>query len=88
MVRTALEDFFEKLVNFYNIFLKLGYGDITPTNQFEYIFSTILIIVSSGVFAFTLNQIGVIFTELGAEEKEKRRKINIINMYMERRNLG
>lgn len=43
---------------------------------------------SSGVFGFTLNQIGNIFSEFSAEEKELKKKLNIINLHMEKKKIN
>jgi len=63
----------------------VGYGDITPNSELEHIFIIFMMLISSGVFGYTLNRIGTIFSELYADEKETRRKMNIINLHMERR---
>ncbi|KAL4455201.1 hypothetical protein ABPG73_015478 [Tetrahymena malaccensis] len=65
----------------------VGYGDIVPTNETETLVAIFMMLFSSGVFAFTLNQIGMILTELTSEVKETRRKMKIINIYMEKRNV-
>lgn len=47
----------------------IGYGDITPSNNMEVIFTTITVFIASGLFAYTLNSIGTIFTNLNEEKK-------------------
>jgi cyclic nucleotide gated channel alpha 1 len=47
----------------------IGYGDITAANNFEVLFSTITVFIASGLFAYTLNSIGTIFTNLNEEKK-------------------
>ena len=39
----------------------VGYGDITPKNNFEYLFANIAMFFSCGVFGFAINSIGIIF---------------------------
>ena len=39
----------------------VGYGNITPTNDYELLFANIVMFVSCGVFAFAINRIGNIF---------------------------
>ncbi|EAR90077.2 cyclic nucleotide-binding domain protein (macronuclear) [Tetrahymena thermophila SB210] len=63
----------------------VGYGDIVPTNETETLVAIFMMLFSSGVFGFTLNQIGMIFTEMYSEVKEARRKMKIINIHMEKR---
>ena len=39
----------------------VGYGDITPKNDYELLFANIAMFVSCGVFGFAINSIGMIF---------------------------
>ncbi len=47
----------------------IGYGDIIPMNNLEVTFTTITVFIASGLFAYTLNSIGTIFSNLNEEEK-------------------
>lgn len=38
----------------------VGYGDITPTNNRERLFTNGIMLISCGVFGFTLNSIGIV----------------------------
>ena len=42
----------------------VGYGDLTAQNLYEVICSFVLIFFSSGIFAFSLNSIGVILNNI------------------------
>lgn len=46
----------------------IGYGDITPQNSYEYLFSIIVVVLGSMFFGYSLSSIAGIFKEL---EKEK-----------------
>lgn len=48
----------------------VGYGDITPTNYLEMIFCIIISLLASGLFAYSINQIGQILTSIN-ESKSK-----------------
>lgn len=39
----------------------VGYGDISPKNNVEFVIGIAIILLSCGVFAHTINSIGVIF---------------------------
>jgi hypothetical protein len=39
----------------------VGYGDILPNNEVEKAFSVLTILFSCGIFAYSVNAIGVIF---------------------------
>ena len=47
--------------------ITIGYGDITPANNFEKIYIIFISLLASGVFAYAVNTIGSIFKEI--EEK-------------------
>ena len=48
----------------------VGYGDISPKSNFEKIFCIINTIFACGVFAFSINLIGRIVTEMYKDEDE------------------
>lgn len=66
----------------------VGYGDITPKNIYEKIFVTIFTSIACGFFAYTLNSIGVIVTDIAKREKEFKREINLINSYMKKKKIN
>ena len=39
---------------------KVGYGDISPTNEYEALFATITMILISCVFAYSISNVGII----------------------------
>ncbi|KAM3127175.1 hypothetical protein pb186bvf_020730 [Paramecium bursaria] len=60
----------------------VGYGDITAQNPFEIICSTILIFFSSGIFAFSINSIGMILNNINQNGQIQKRNLLLINQYM------
>lgn len=66
----------------------VGYGDITPQNPLEVSISIITIMLSCGVYAYTLNAIGTIFLEHNRSEKEIQINLSIINDYMISKNIS
>ena len=44
--------------------ITVGYGDITPINDIEYFFSILTMIIGCCVFAYSVNEIGVIFKNI------------------------
>ena len=59
----------------------VGYGDITPTNSREKVFVIILMVLACGVFAYSLNRVGVIIQEMFQKEDEFRFKIKKLKYY-------
>lgn len=49
-----------------------GYGDITPKNEYEYFFSTIIMILGSFYFGYSLNFVGYVFSKIKKEEEMKK----------------
>lgn len=36
----------------------VGYGDITPLNEYERLLSVVTILLACGIFAYSINEIG------------------------------
>ncbi|CAD8082433.1 unnamed protein product [Paramecium sonneborni] len=60
----------------------VGYGDISGKNVYEVLCAIVLMIFSSGIFAFSMNQIGSIFTNMDAQKQQYKRTLLLINQYM------
>ena len=42
----------------------VGYGDISPVNFKEKIYAIIMLEIACGIFAYSINSIGIIFQEM------------------------
>lgn len=42
--------------------ITVGYGDILPVNEFEMVVCVITMMLACGVFGYSLNEIGAIFS--------------------------
>ncbi|KAL4487255.1 hypothetical protein ABPG73_005765 [Tetrahymena malaccensis] len=62
--------------------ITVGYGDIYAVNETEMVLCIFTMIIACGLFAYSINQIGVIFEQFGKEQKEKEGNMYIINRYM------
>ncbi|CAD8178796.1 unnamed protein product [Paramecium pentaurelia] len=60
----------------------VGYGDVTPQNIYEVICAIIMIFFASVVFAFSINAIGVIFSNIDLQKQYYKRNLVLINQYM------
>ncbi len=49
--------------------ITVGYGDINPISPLEIMIYNFLMMISCGVFAYSVNSVGLIFEELFAFEK-------------------
>ncbi|KAL4445497.1 hypothetical protein ABPG74_004571 [Tetrahymena malaccensis] len=67
----------------YNLVLIVGYGDITPSNAAESLFVTVIMIFMSCVFAYSINNIGLILQEIEKDSKELNDKLSIIHKFMQ-----
>ena len=50
----------------------IGYGDITPVNQYEYLYTTGVVVLGSIFFGYSLSSVASIFQELDKEELAKK----------------
>ncbi|KAL4487100.1 hypothetical protein ABPG72_001552 [Tetrahymena utriculariae] len=66
----------------------VGYGDIVPVNYIEILIAIIIMLISCGIFAYALNQIGIIFEELQSQSRQSQKYFMILNNYMEQRNIS
>ena len=66
----------------------LGYGDIYPITTFEKIYVIFVTLISSGVFAYTVNTIGDIVSEITKKTNDFRSKMNLLTSHMRKRNLS
>ncbi|CAK94986.1 unnamed protein product (macronuclear) [Paramecium tetraurelia] len=60
----------------------VGYGDITPENQVEMLFVNLMMLLSSFLFAYSMNSIGIILRNLYEQNKNQKRAILQLNNYM------
>ena len=52
--------------------ITVGYGDITPVTNSERIFSLFTMLITSGVFAYSMNSINMLLLNLNSENQETR----------------
>ena len=50
----------------------IGYGDITPQNEFEYLFAMVVIVLGSIFFGYSMTCIASIVKDLEKEELSKK----------------
>ncbi|CAD8095084.1 unnamed protein product [Paramecium sonneborni] len=60
----------------------VGYGDITAQSQLEIIYVDIIMFLSSGVFAYSMNSIGMILKSLQDSKIKYKRSLLQMNTYM------
>ncbi|KAL4489543.1 hypothetical protein ABPG73_019500 [Tetrahymena malaccensis] len=66
----------------------IGYGDITPVNQYEVGFVTIVIIFCSTVFAYSINSIGIILSDIAKVSKQYKEDLSIMNRFLSRKQVN
>ncbi|CAD8078529.1 unnamed protein product [Paramecium primaurelia] len=60
----------------------VGYGDITAANPIEILFSNFTMFVSSFVFAYSVNSIGMIIKNFYDHKNQYKRQLILINTFM------
>jgi hypothetical protein len=68
--------------------ITVGYGDITGVTDIERFYAIIVMLMSCGVFAYSLNSVGSIFQEMYKKDNEFRIKLVDISYYMGKRNIN
>ncbi|CAD8062190.1 unnamed protein product [Paramecium sonneborni] len=66
----------------------VGYGDITATNQYEMLFINCMMLLSSGMFAYSMNSIGMILKNYYDIQQKYKRSLIQINNYMKKGQLN
>lgn len=67
--------------------LTVGYGDVVPRNRYEVMFDILAEFTSCLVFAYSVNKIWEIKTELNDKRMKYQRRTNIINRFMRDKNV-
>ncbi|EAS06968.2 cyclic nucleotide-binding domain protein (macronuclear) [Tetrahymena thermophila SB210] len=66
----------------------VGYGDISATNYAEALYISIIMLLFSCVFAYSINNIGFILQEIEKSSKQLNDKITIMQRYLNRKNVN
>lgn len=66
----------------------VGFGDIVPQNYTEKIYAIFFIYVACGMFAYTINSIGIIVQDINKGKKIFKRNLHLINGYMKQKNIS
>ena len=65
----------------------VGYGDVTPENQMELVVCMLIMLVSCGVFAYTLNTITSVFSDINKAKESYKRDLDTILLYLRRKDI-
>ncbi len=68
--------------------ITVGYGDITPQNPFEILFTIFVILIGCGTFAYGINSVGSILANMMKREQEFKKEVKVLNNFMQRNNLN
>lgn len=67
--------------------ITLGYGDITPKNEYEVSFVVLVNLIGCGTFAYGINSIGTILSAMSSKENHFKKDRRILNRFMKRNSL-
>ena len=67
--------------------ITLGYGDITPKNEYEVSFVVLVNLIGCGIFAYGINSIGTILSAMSSKESHFKKDRRILNRFMNRNSL-
>ncbi|CAD8178794.1 unnamed protein product [Paramecium pentaurelia] len=60
----------------------VGYGDVTAGNQYEILYSNFAMFISSLVFAYSMNSIGIIIKNIQVSSSFYKKNLILMNSYM------
>lgn len=66
----------------------VGYGDITPQNDLEMFSANLTMFVACGVFAFSVNSIGIVLQNINDSKMKLKRSVSLMNNYMNNNSVG
>jgi len=67
--------------------ITVGYGDITPQNPFEILFTIFVFLIGCGTFAYGINSVGSILMMMMKKEQEFQKEVKVLNNFMRKNNL-
>lgn len=82
---TSYEQYITSLYWAFTTIATVGYGDITPITLNEKLFAMMTMIMSSGVFAYTVGSIGSLISKQNATENTYREQVVAVNSYMKKK---
>jgi hypothetical protein len=65
----------------------VGYGDITPVTKDEQLYTMIAMVISCGIFAYTINSISNIVSRFNKNTGVYREKMMYVNFFLKKKNL-
>ncbi len=83
--------FIRYIYSFYYVCVTMntvGYGDIMPSNIYEVLFNILLIYIACAIFAYSLNSIGIIISNIMKQEEQFKNDLNTINDFMREKNIN
>ncbi|CAD8147834.1 unnamed protein product [Paramecium pentaurelia] len=66
----------------------VGYGDITPKTEPEYILAIIFMMVSSIQLSYSVSTVGAVLEKITSFKEIKQKKLSIINNFMEKKQIN
>jgi len=68
--------------------LTVGFGDITPGNSTQRVYTIFMMLLGGGVFGYAMNRIAVILQSLEDEKSKLRKKILAMTRFMQKKGFG
>jgi len=65
----------------------VGFGDVVPNSNLERLFSIFSMLFSCGVYGYMLSKIGKIFEQFDEVYESKKKKLYIINNFMQKKQI-
>lgn len=69
------------------IMITVGFGDIAPTNELEILLCIMSMLIACVVFAYAINEFGMVLEKLKAEKEEINKNMYAINDWMDKKSV-
>jgi len=66
----------------------VGYGDIKPTNDYEKLYSIIIMVIGAALFSFIVGNVSNLAYQLSVLKQVQKKKVSEINEYVKEQRLG
>jgi len=66
----------------------VGYGDIKPTNDYEKLYSVIIMVIGAALFSFIVGNVSNLAYQLSILKQVQKKKVSEINEYVKEQRLG
>lgn len=65
----------------------VGYGDITPSNNIEFLYAGFVMLIGASIYAFVIGNVASILGQLNARKNEYQERAHFVSQYLQQQNI-